>query len=83
MKTTSFLAIAILLQLPAMAAVSLDAGGQSSVFQDSDPVLKDLSNEAPDASVGKAETAFAAGKYEDAVRLAKPLERKKSGKTAG
>jgi uncharacterized protein len=58
-----------------MGAVSLDAKDDTSVLQDSDPALKDLGKKSAPAAApeGKAGDAFAAGKYDEAIRLAKPL----------
>ncbi len=55
-----------------MGAVSLDAKDETSVLQDSDPALKDLGKKAEPAAAGKAGEAFAAGEYDEAIRLAKP-----------
>lgn len=71
MKPTNLLAIALLLQLPAVAAVSLDAKDENSVLQNSDPALTDI-NKGTGTPTGKAEQAFAAGEFEEAIRLAKP-----------
>lgn len=71
-KPLNLLAIAILYQLPAMGAISLDSKDGTSVLQDSDPALKALGKKADHAPEGKAGEAFAAGKYEEAIRLASP-----------
>ncbi|QTN32112.1 SEL1-like repeat protein [Akkermansiaceae bacterium] len=72
MKPLNLFAVAILCQLPAMGAVSLDAKDDSSVLQASDPALKDLGKTDTTAPAGKADEAFAAGEFDEAVRLATP-----------
>lgn len=58
-----------------MGAVSLDAKDDTSVLQDSDPALKDLGKKTVQAAApeGKAGDLFAAGKFDEAIALAKPL----------
>ena len=63
-KPLNLFAIAILCQLPAMGAVSLDAKDETSVLQASDPALRDLGKNAAKAPTGKADEAFAAGEFE-------------------